>query len=43
MFITKRYKQLFCEAQARILTLPLEEAKARLDSPDAVFVDINWF
>lgn len=41
MPITKGYKQLVSEAHARIRTLTLEEAKARLDSPDAVFVDIR--
>lgn len=41
MPITKGYKQLVSEAHARVCTLTLEEAKARLDSPDAVFVDIR--
>ncbi len=41
MPITKGYKQLVSEAHARIRTLTLDEAKARLDSPDAVFVDIR--
>jgi len=41
MPIIKGYKQLVSEAHARIHTLTLDEAKARLDSPDAVFVDIR--
>ena len=41
MPITKGYKQLVSEAHARIRTLTLDEAKARLDSHDAVFVDIR--
>lgn len=41
MPITKGYKQLVSEAHARIRTLTLEEAKARLGSPDVVFVDIR--
>ncbi len=41
MPITKGYKQLVSEAHARIRTLTLDEAKARLGSPDVVFVDIR--
>lgn len=41
MPITKGYKQLVSAAHARVCTLTLEEAKARLDSPDALFVDIR--
>lgn len=41
MPITKGSKQLVSEARARIRTLSLEEAQARVGSPDAVFVDIR--
>ena len=41
MPITKGYKQLVSEAHARVRTLTLDEAKARLGNPDAVFVDIR--
>ena len=41
MPITKGYKQLIAEAQSKIRTLTLEEAKAMLDDPNAVFVDIR--
>lgn len=41
MPITKGSKQLVSEARARICTLSLEQAQARLGSPDAVFVDIR--
>jgi rhodanese-related sulfurtransferase len=41
MTITKGYKQLIAEARAKIRTLPLEEAKARLDDPNVVFIDIR--
>jgi len=41
MPITKGYQQLVREAMARILTLSLDEAKARLDDPEVVFVDIR--
>jgi len=41
MPITKGCQQLVREAMARILTLSLEEAKARLDDPEVVFVDIR--
>jgi len=41
MPITKGYKQLISEARARIRTLTLDEAQARLGNPDVVFVDIR--
>jgi len=41
MPITKGCQQLVHEAMARILTLSLDEAKARLDDPGVVFVDIR--
>jgi len=41
MPITKGCQQLVREAMARIVTLSLEEAKARLDDPEVVFVDIR--
>ena len=41
MPITKGYKDLIREARERIVTLSLEEGKAKLDSPAAVFVDIR--
>jgi len=41
MPITKGYKELINEARARIRTLTLEEAHAKLDNPDTVFVDIR--
>ena len=41
MTITKGYEQLIAEARARIRTLSLDEAKARLGSGEAVFVDIR--
>lgn len=41
MPITKGYQALLDEARGRIRTLTLEEARARLDSPDVVFVDIR--
>jgi len=41
MPITKGCQQLVREAMARILTLSLDEAKARLDDPGVVFVDIR--
>ena len=41
MPITKGYKQLIAEAQTKIRTLTREEAKAKLDDPNAVFVDIR--
>jgi len=41
MPVTKGYKQLISEARARIRTLTLEEAHAKLADPDTVFVDIR--
>ncbi len=41
MPITKGYKQLVSEAHDRVRTLSLDEAKAKLGSEDAVFVDIR--
>jgi len=41
MPITKGYKDLIKEARERIKTLSLDEAKAKLESPDTVFVDIR--
>lgn len=41
MPITKGFRQLVSEAHARVRTLTLEEAQARLDSPEVVFVDIR--
>lgn len=41
MPITKGIKDLIREARERITTLSLDEAKARLNSPDTVFVDIR--
>lgn len=41
MAITKGYKALIQEARERIVTLSLEEAQARLNQPDSVFVDIR--
>ncbi len=41
MPITKGYRQLVDEASARIRTLTVEEASAKLDDPDVVFVD-TW-
>jgi len=41
MPITKGYKQLMAEADARINTLTLDEARARHGDPDVVFVDIR--
>lgn len=41
MALKKGYKQLLEEARARICTLSLEEAKAKLGNPDVVFVDIR--
>ena len=39
--ITKGFKQLLAEARAKIRTLSLDEASARLGDPDVVFVDIR--
>lgn len=41
MVITKGYKQLIADARAKIQTLSLEEAKAKLGDPNVVFVDIR--
>ena len=41
MPITKGIKDLIAEARERITTLSLAEAKAKLDSPDTIFVDIR--
>lgn len=41
MALTKGYRQLIDEALARVRTLSLEEARARLDNPDVLFVDIR--
>jgi rhodanese-related sulfurtransferase len=41
MSITNGYKQLIAEAQAKIRTLTLEQAKAKLDDPNVVFIDIR--
>ena len=41
MTITKGYKQLIAEARTKVRTLTLEEAKAKLDDPNVVFVDIR--
>lgn len=41
MPIKKGYKDLIREARERITTLSLDEAKAKLDNPDTVFVDIR--
>ena len=41
MPITKGYQQLITEARARIRTLTLDEAKARIGNPDVLFVDIR--
>jgi rhodanese-related sulfurtransferase len=41
MAIIKGYKQLIAEANARVRTLSLEQAAAKLGSDDVVFVDIR--
>lgn len=41
MTITKGYKQLLEEANAKIRTLTLEEAKAMHEDPKVLFVDIR--
>lgn len=41
MAITKGYKTLIQEARERIVTLTLEDAQAKLNRPDTVFVDIR--
>ena len=41
MTLTKGYKQLLAEANAKIRTLSMEEARARHGSEDVVFVDLR--
>ncbi|HEY1057702.1 MAG TPA: rhodanese-like domain-containing protein [Limnobacter sp.] len=41
MPITKGVQALIAEARAKIKTLSLDEAKAKLNNPDVVFVDIR--
>ena len=41
MSISNGYKQLIAEARAKIRTLTLEQAKAKLDDPNVVFIDIR--
>jgi len=41
MQLTKGYKQLLAEANAKIRTLSMEEARARHGSDDVVFVDLR--
>ena len=41
MALKKGYKRLLEEARAKIRTLSVEEAKARLGNPGVVFVDIR--
>lgn len=41
MELEKGYKQLVAEAEARVETLSLEAALARLDDADTVFVDVR--
>jgi len=41
MLITNGYKKLIAEARAKIRTLTLEEAKAKLDDSNVVFIDIR--
>ena len=41
MPITKGYKELIAEARAKIRTLTLDQAKAKLGDSNAVFVDIR--
>jgi rhodanese-related sulfurtransferase len=41
MTITKGYKQLIAEAREKIRTLSTEEAMAKLNDPNVVFVDIR--
>ncbi len=41
MAITKGYKQLVAEANAKVRTVSLDEAAAKLGSDDVVFVDIR--
>ena len=41
MKLTKGYQQLIDEANARIVTLPTDQAIARHGDPDTVFIDIR--
>ena len=41
MTITKGYKQLIAEARTKIRTISTEEAKAKLEDPSVLFVDIR--
>ena len=41
MTLKKGYKQLLAEANEKIVTLTLDEAKAKLDDDDVVFVDLR--
>jgi rhodanese-related sulfurtransferase len=41
MTLRKRFRQMVDEAKARIKTLSLEEARARLGRDDVVFVDLR--
>ena len=41
MALRKNHRQLVDEAAARITTLSLEEARAKLDDPGVLFVDIR--
>ncbi|MFV0368151.1 MAG: rhodanese-like domain-containing protein [Hyphomicrobiaceae bacterium] len=41
MPITKGYKQLMAEAAQRVKLVSIEQAKALLDDPDVLFVDIR--
>ena len=41
MTITKGYKQLISEAREKIRTISIQEAVAKLDDPNVVFVDIR--
>lgn len=41
MGLKRGYKQLIADAQARIHTLSVAEAQAKLGDPDTVFVDIR--
>lgn len=41
MTITKGYKQLIAEAREKIRTISIEDAKAKLENPNVVFVDIR--
>ena len=41
MKLRKGFKQMVDEAKQRITTIPLQDAKARLDRDDVVFVDLR--